>query len=252
MEKKLTNDVQNDEIDLLRLFMALKQNILLILVVGLLGGLLSGVYTQFMITPTYKATTSMLVLTKETTLASLADLEIGSKLTNDYTELINSRTVLENVIENLKLDEEYTDLRNQISVSNPDSTRILKITVTQTDPVLAKKVADEVANVSSKFIEEQMEVTPPKIYETSEVPIYKDSPSMKKNIMLGILAGMFVVAGVTVALELLNDSIQTEEDVVRYLDIPVLSVVPDKDTRGKKKNKNRKTSKAKKVKRGDK
>lgn len=246
MENKMIRDAENDEIDLLRLFMVLKQNILLIIAVGLLGGLLSGLYTHFMITPTYKATTSMLVLTKETTLASLADLEIGSKLTNDYTELINSRTVLENVIKNLNLDMEYTTLRDQISISNPDSTRILKITVTQADPVMAKKVADEVATVSSKFIEEQMEVTPPKIYETSEVPIYKDSPNMKKNVMLGLLAGMVLVAGVEIVLELLNDSIQTEDDVVRYLDIPVLSAVPDKDKTGKKKKQARKSSKVKK------
>ena len=234
MEKKLQKNMQNDEIDLLQLFMMLKSHLLMILAVGLLTGLLSGLYTHFLIQPTYEATSNMLILTKETTLASMADLEIGVKLTGDYTELITSRTVLEKVIANLGLDEEYINLRKQITITNPSSTRILKITVAQNDPLMAKKVADELANVSADFIADQMEVAPPKIYETSEVPIYKSSPSLKKNIMIGVLAGIVLVCGILVVLELMNDSLQTEEDVQRYLDIPVLAVVPDKGIKAKK------------------
>lgn len=234
MEKKTQRNMENDEIDLIRLFMVLKSHILKILAVGLLTGLLSGVYTHFLIQPTYEATCSMLILTKETTLASLADLQIGSQLTGDYTELITSRTVLEKVIDNMNLDVEYTELRQQITIENPSATRILKITVSQNDPVMAKKMADELANVSADFIADKMEVTPPKIYETSEVPIYKSSPSLKKNVLLGMLAGMVLVCGVLVVLELMNDTIQTEDDVRRYLDIPVLSVVPDKGIKMKR------------------
>ena len=234
MEKKLQKNMQNDEIDLLQLFMMLKSHLLMILAVGLLTGLLSGLYTHFLIQPTYEATSNMLILTKETTLASIADLEIGVKLTGDYTELITSRTVLEKVIANLGLDVEYTNLRNNITITNPSSTRILKITVSQNDPLMAKKVADELANVSADFIADQMEVAPPKIYETSEVPIYKASPSLKKNVMMGVLAGMVLVCGILVVLELMDDSIQTEEDVQRYLEIPVLAVVPDKGIKAKK------------------
>ena len=154
--------------------------------------------------------------------------------------------MLEKVIANLGLDVEYTNLRNNITITNPSSTRILKITVSQNDPLMAKKVADELANVSADFIADQMEVAPPKIYETSEVPIYKSSPSLKKNIMIGVLAGIVLVCGILVVLELMNDSLQTEEDVQRYLDIPVLAVVPDKAIKAKK----RRSSSAKKNKEG--
>ena len=40
------------------------------------------------------------VLSKETTLTSLADLQIGSQLTKDYSVMITSRPVLEQVIKN--------------------------------------------------------------------------------------------------------------------------------------------------------
>lgn len=234
MEKKLQKNVQNNEIDLIRLLMMLKSHILMILAAGMLAGLLSGVYTHFMISPTYSATSNMLILTKETTLASMADLDLGVKLTGEYAELVTSRTVLEKVIENLNLKMEYTTLRNQITINNPSSTRILKITVRQSDPAMAKTVADELANVSADFIADQMDMTPPKIYETSEVPIYPDSPNLQSNVFKGMIVGMALVCGILVVLELMNDAIQTEEDIRRYLDIPVLAVVPDKAIKTKK------------------
>ena len=47
------------------------------------------------------------VLSKETTLTSLADLQIGSQLTKDYSVMITSRPVLEQVIENQGLNMTY-------------------------------------------------------------------------------------------------------------------------------------------------
>lgn len=82
--------MQNDEIDLLRLFMMLKSHILMIMAAGLLMGLLSGLFTHFFIAPVYKATSNMLILTKETTLSSLADLELFAKDFLRYSSYIST------------------------------------------------------------------------------------------------------------------------------------------------------------------
>ena len=86
----MENNMHGDEveIDLREIFYALKKRAFLILAVALLCGCLSCVYTKFFMTPIYTSTSSMLVLTKETTLSSLADLQIGSQLTKDYTCLL--------------------------------------------------------------------------------------------------------------------------------------------------------------------
>ena len=107
----------------------------------------------------------MLVLTKETTLSSLADLQIGSQLTKDYNILITSRTVLQDVVDELNLDMTYKELKERITVENPSDTRILSITATDKDPEMAKKIADTLAKTSADFIGDKMEVTPPKIIE---------------------------------------------------------------------------------------
>ena len=118
------------------------------------------------------------VLSKETTLTSLADLQIGSQLTKDYSVMITSRPVLEQVIKNQGLNMTYGQLKARIRISNPADTRILNMTVSDTDPVRAKAIADEVANASSDYIGDIMEMVPPKIIEQGVVPAAPASPSI--------------------------------------------------------------------------
>jgi len=239
MDIEDTADVrEDDEIDLLEILYALKKKILVIIAAGLLAGCISGFLTQTAITPVYTSTSSILVLSKETTLTSLADIQLGTSLTSDYTVLIKSTPVLEQVIENLKLDITAEDLRETITIENPADSRILNISVVNTDPETAKKIVDEIADVASVFIGDKMEVIPPKIIEVGKVPTVRSAPSMKKNAVLGLLFGAFVAAAAITVLTIMDDTLKTEEDIAKYLGISVLASVPDRkdyvNTKGKK------------------
>ena len=233
------------EIDLLQLWNAVRHRIWLVLLAGFVVADIAFAITKFLITPMYSSSATMLVVTKETTLSSLADLQLGSQLTNDYEILISSRPVLQQTVEELNLDISYKRLRSMITISNPNDSRMLIISTMQPDPELAKSVVDTVAQISSEYIAEKMEVTAPKIIEEGEVPINQSSPSLLRNTaiggMLGILAAVFLICVAVI----LNDSIQTEDDIERYLQLPVLAVVPDKSgssrkSAGRKKSANQK------------
>lgn len=241
MEKVHDNDEM--EIDLREVFFALKKRALVIVAALLAGGLIAGVYTHTLVTPVYSATSTMLVLTKETTLTSLADLQLGTQLTKDYSMLITSRTVLQEVVDNLRLDMGYRQLEAAVTVSNPEDTRILEITVTDPDPVMAKEIVDELAEVSSEFIGDQMEVIPPKIIEDGEVPTSQTSPNMRKNVLFGAMAGLLLAAGTVVLMTVMDDSIRSEDDIERYLGIPTLASIPDRKDyiSGKGKSKSKKS-----------
>ena len=165
-EKNL-RDNDEMEIDLLQLFYALKKKIWFILAAMIIGGGLAGAYSKFLITPQYSSTSMMYILSKETTLTSLADLQIGSQLTEDYKVIVNSRPVLGEVIDSLALDMSYEQLLAKISIGNPTDTRILTVTVTDPDPYRAKAIVDCVAETASDYIGEIMEMIPPKIIENS-------------------------------------------------------------------------------------
>lgn len=246
-----THDDDEVEIDLRELFYALKNHILIVLAALLAGAVIAGAATKIFITPVYSATSTMLVLTKETTLSSLADLQIGSQLTKDYNILITSRTVLQDVVDELNLEMSYKELKGCITVDNPTDTRILSITATNTDPEMAKKIADTLAKTSADFIGDKMEVTPPKIIEEGEVPTVQTSPSTKKNVMVGALAGLVLSAGIIILLTLMDDTIKSEDDIEKYLGLTTLASIPDRKDfiTGKGPRNSRKTTKTKKSRR---
>ena len=245
--KAQRSDASDDEveIDLLEIFYALKKKILLVLKVALVGGCIAAAYTQFLMTPIYSSTSSILVLSKETTLTSLADLQLGASLTSDYTVLITSTPVMEQVISDLDLDMTAEQLKESVSINNPTDTRILEITVNNTDSKMAKKIVDEIANVSSSFIGDKMEVIPPKIIEVGKIATVRTSPSVKKNAALGFLLGLLACAAIVVVYAVMDDTIKTEEDIEKYLGVSVLAKVPDRkdfinSKNRKSKNKNKK------------
>ncbi len=240
------------EIDLVELFFALKRKLLWICLSGLVCGTLAFTFTKVFMKPMYQSTTTMLVLTKETTLASLADLQMGTQLTNDYEILTVSHQVLDQVIEDLNLDMEYDELKDSIEISNPSDSRIMEITVTYPNARMAKEIVDDVAEVTSEFIGDKMEAIPPKVIDEGEVPERKSSPSTIKNTALGILLGLIISCGIIAVLTLLDDTIKSEDDIEHYLGIPTLAVVPDRKDFLNDKKKSEKQQKKKAAQKGKK
>ena len=225
-QKQLLQNDDEEVIDLRELFFALKKRLLILILAGILGGGIGYAYTKIVLTPTYTSTSMIFIMAKETTITSLTDLQIGTQLTNDYAVLIKSRTVMENTIQKLGLPVDYLELRNRVRVSNPDGTRILNISVTDADKQMAKTLADEVASAASDYIATIMEQAPPKIIEQGEMPLHQTSPNTRKNTMLGMLAGVMLVAACICLSVILNDTVQTEDDIERVTGVPVLAVVP--------------------------
>ncbi len=96
MDNKTINMNDDEvEIDLLQLFRALKKRILWIVGAGVIMGGAFGLFSKFAITPQYTSTSMVYILSKETTLTSLADLQIGSQLTQDYKIIVTSRRLFQ-------------------------------------------------------------------------------------------------------------------------------------------------------------
>lgn len=231
------------EIDLKDLLFEVVGHWKLITISTVLVAAIAFVISAFVITPQYESTSELYVLSKSTSITSLADIQMGSNLTHDYEVVVQGRPVLEQVISNLELDESYKSLSGKVSLNNPTNSRILQITVTDPDPLRAKYIADEIAEVSSAFIAEKMDQDPPTIIQRGYADGQPVSPSIKKNTVIGALIGMFLAAAIVVVSYLLNDTIMTAEDVERKLGLNLLGTLPyedDKDdvkTSGKKRKK---------------
>ena len=224
----MNQNVDNNEIeiDLLEIFYLLREKILLLLLSAVMFAAIAFSYTEFVVTPLYSSTSQLYILSQSTSLTSLADIQIGTQLTQDYMELIKSRPVVDEVIENLKLEYDYKDVLELISISNPSDTRILKITATTEEPKLSKKITDEFATVSQKRISQIMCTDEPSLIAYGYVNDEPVNVPIVKNTMIGALLGFILVAAIIIVHHMMNDTIRTSEDVERYLGLNTLAAVP--------------------------
>ena len=239
-----TNQDDEIEIDLKELFYVIKRKLWIILLTGIVGAVGFGLFTAMVMKPVYTSSTMLYIVNKTTTLTSLTDLQLGTQLTKDYKVLVTSRPVTAQVITNLDLNLSHEQLVRKIKVDNPTDTRILTISVEDTDPYMAKPIADEFASVASARMAEIMDSAPPNIVEEAYLPTQKTKPSITKNTMIGGLAGVFLAGAIILVLFVMNDAIKTPEDVERYLGLNTLATIPvfEGETGTKKKKSKRKKS----------
>lgn len=234
------NTREEVEIDIIELLHVLKAKWIPILLAAIIFASAAGFGTHFLMTPMYKSKAQLFILSKSTSLTSLADIQIGTQLTQDYMILIKSRPVVNKVIENLELNLTYNQLVKTISVNNPASTRILEIYVEYDDPYLAKRIVDEVAAVSRQRIASIMDAEEPTLVDEGNLPETTSSPSLKRNVVIGFALGVIAAMGVIVVLYLLDDTIKDTEDVVKYLGLTTLGLIPVEEGMGYKITRDRK------------
>ena len=239
-----TNQDDEIEIDLKELFYVIKRKLWIILLTGIVGAVGFGLFTAMVMKPVYTSSTMLYIVNKTTTLTSLTDLQLGTQLTKDYKVLVTSRPVTGQGITNLDLNLSHEQLVKKIKVDNPTDTRILTISVEDTDPYMAKSIADEFASVASARMAEIMDSAPPNIVEEAYLPTQKTKPSITKNTMIGGLAGVFLAGAIILVLFVMNDAIKTPEDVEKYLGLNTLATIPvfEGETGAKKKKSKRKKS----------
>ena len=215
-----------DTIDLLELFMGLLAHWTLIAATAVVGAVLMALYTFFLVTPMYKATATIYVVSRNDSVLNFSDLQVGSELTSDYIKVFEMWEVHEKVISNLDLDYTYTDMASMLSVTNTSDTRMLDITVTNPDPEEAAAIANEYADVGAKYISEKMKTDEPTLMSSARVPENPFSPNKAKNILLGFVVGFVLACAVVVLRTMLDDTYKSADDIRKYTGMVVLASVP--------------------------
>lgn len=236
-----TDNEQEYEIDLKEIAIAILDRIWIVISVGIACALLVGIITKVFITPMYTSTTKLYVINKQNSENNITytDLQTGNLLTNDYIIQVKGTKVLSQVISELNLTDTEDELASRITVSNPENSRFIVISVSDKDPVVAQQIASCVAEVSSDVVKEVMDLEKVNVAEEANLPLEKSSPNLKKNVLLGGAAGVFVSLLLIVVFYLLNDRIRTPEDVKRYLGLNTLGQIPVLENSGNTKRKQR-------------
>lgn len=212
-------------IDLMDLVYHLAAGWKVIVCAALICAVIAGVYTVYFVTPMYEATSILYVLSPESIL-NISSLQLGTALTSDYIKVFDMWEVHEAVIANLNLDYTYTQMRENLTVTNSTGTRMLDISFTSPSPAEAAAIANEYAKVASEYIQEIMSTDKPNIMSLALEPANPVSPSRTRNILLGFGFGAVLAAVIITIRFLTDDKIKTADEIRDCVGLVTLAVVP--------------------------
>ena len=220
------------EIDVLQLLKILWKRKFLIALVAIVTGVVAFAYSSFIVKPEYTSTTRIYVVNRnqgDKPGLTNQDLQAGSYLVKDYREIILSQDVLEKVATDLKLDLPSKGLASKIKVTVPADTRIVSISVTDRAPEEASRIANSLREVAAQKIISVTRVSDVTTLEEARPAISPSSPNIRRNTMIGFLAGAVVMIVTVLLIELLDTRVKRPEEVEDVMQIALLGVVPNLD-----------------------
>ena len=218
------------EIDVFATLKVLWKRKFSIILVALVFAIAAFGYSAFLAKKEYQSTSRIYVVSRQNqdnNALTNSDLQAGAYLVKDYREIILSQNVLSQAIEELTLNMTPAELSKKINVSVPTDTRILSITAKDGDPKEAARIANGLRNVAAEKITSVTKVSDVTTLDEAEVPQSPSSPNIKRNVLLGFVAGAGLMVVLLVVVEVLDDRVKKPEDVEELMGLPLLGVVPD-------------------------
>ena len=218
------------EIDVFATLKVLWKRKFSIILVALVFAIAAFSYSAFLAKKEYQSTSRIYVVSRQNqdnNALTNSDLQAGSYLVKDYREIILSQNVLSQAIEDLKLDLTPAELSKKISVSVPTDTRILSITAKDGNPKEAARIANGLRNVAAEKIISVTKVSDVTTLDEAEVPQSPSSPNIRRNVLLGFIAGAGLMVVLMVVVEVLDDRVKRPEDIEELMGLTLLGIVPD-------------------------
>ncbi|CYX09174.1 YveK family protein [Streptococcus suis] len=215
------------EIDILFLLKTIWRRKIVILLMALLSAGLAFAYSSFLVTPQYDSTTRIYVVGQHAEAGvgvTNQDLQAGTYLVKDYKEIILSQDVLSQVVSELNLEN---NLKEKVSVSIPVDTRIVSITVRDSNPNEAARIANSLRSFAAQKIIEVTKVSDVTTLEEAVPAEAPSTPNTKRNILLGLLGGSILATGLVLVMEILDDRVKRPQDIEEVMGLTLLGVVPD-------------------------
>lgn len=207
-----------EEISLVELFDIIKKRLALIINITLFGLLAASVYTFFIATPAYSATTQLLVnRTQQTETIQQSDINTNLQLINTYKDIIKGPVILDDVREELNLDLTYTQVSNKITISNASNSQVFSITVNDTNPHVAAELANTTASVFQENLNEVMNVDNITVISPAVANTAPVSPNNTLNIAIGFVLGAMIGVGIAFLLEFLDNTVKDEQFITNEL-----------------------------------
>ena len=220
------NQQEPKTVDLIGMFFHILEKFWVVLVSAVVCAALMGLMAGNSVT-TYSATSKLYIVNPNSSGVNIADLQLGTVLTLDYQEVFKTWEVHEMVIEELELPYTYEQMQSMLTISNPEDTRILYITVTYPDAKMAADIANAYAKAAKTFIINTMKGEEPSDFSIALEPSIGHGTSRLGSMIVGFVVGSVFAVAVLAVLFVLDDGPRSPESIRQYGGIPTLAVFPD-------------------------
>lgn len=231
-----------ETIDLKEYFQIIRKRAWLIAIITAVAMIISGIISFFVLKPVYESSTTLIVNAEQSkatnNMITGDQLNVTQKLTLTYGEIIKSKSVLNKVLEKLDLNMTYDEIANIVKVEPVKDTQIISITVSNTNPKLAQRIANTIPSVFTKEAKRITNANSVEVIDKARTPEKPVKPNKIMNIaiagVLGVMIGLFI----TFILEYMDRKMKTPQDIEKYLNLPTLGVIPSEDMekKGRKKS----------------
>jgi capsular polysaccharide biosynthesis protein len=239
-----------EEIDLkeiIGIFWDKKSTIILLIAIFMVLGF---IYSSFIVVPKYSSSTKLVlaqsVNKEDGGSITTTDITLNSKLISTYTGIIESSKVIRQVISNLQIEDKEQSIRSNVSVSAEAGTDIIKITVTNINPERAADIANEMAVVFAEEVKRLYGMDNINTLDPAEVSNSPSNVNLTKTIIIFGAVGCILAVGYIFVGFMLDNSIKSQEDIEKSMNIPVLANIPiygEENIKARTNGKNRKKAK---------
>lgn len=219
-----------ETIDLKEYFLIIKKKAWIIALITSMAMLASGIISFFVLSPVYQTKTTLIVNSDKapgTDVITGDQISVSQKLAVTYGEIIKSKTVLDEVANQLKIKGGYQTIEKKLTVSPVADTQILEISVEDTNPQRAADIANTIPAAFTKEVKRITKANNVEVIDKAIVPKSPIKPNKIMNIMisaiLGIMASLFVIF----LLEYMDNKIKSPQDIEKHLGLPLLGVIPN-------------------------
>lgn len=216
--------------ELRQLWNMLRKRWLIILALPLLSALAIGLLSVYVLTPVYQASTTLIVERKDSQTTvdpalAAAQVLLNNSLLQQHIknniEIAKSRTVVKNVIKEIKSPLQVEDLNKMITVTQVKTTDLFTIDVMNENAEMAASIANSMAQQVSKAVTQDNV----KIVDRADVAIYPTTPKKTQNVFFAFLVGLIAALSLVFMREYLDNTVKTSSDVKTMLGIPCLGLI---------------------------
>ena len=215
-----------EEINLKEVYSYFKSRLLWMILAIVVIVIIGNVYTILTRVQMYQNNTTIVLVGESKKEYSQTDSQLNQNLIGTYSEIITSRKVLQQVIDNLKLKMTVDELSQNITTSSVEDTEIIRITVNNEKKKMAAEIANEVADVFSDEIQDIYNLENVAIIDKAEVAKEPYNINYVKDNVIYLMIGVVLSFGVVFVMYYFDTTIKSSEIVEEKLGLTVIGIVP--------------------------